>query len=190
MGKQLKLFIPFSRSYLAEVYGVARKEVQVLIEDDIIYNFILRLCRNSEVSQVVIYSNDLVRCRDIQSSKLSFAKRESTSEMIKSRRELELVGRRIFNNKMFAQVNPLFPLLRIESIRSVLDVSESSNCNCFMGSSGITLKYEGAHLVQQDNNHFMDYGAVTAYGKVTEKCQWKCFSEHLSIETLNLILQC
>ena len=186
MRKVLKLFIPFSRSYLSEAYGVKKKEVQILIEDDIIHNFILRLCRNSEVAEIVVYSNDLIRCRDIQSSKLRFAHRDSSLDKVKSRREIESVGRQIFKNEMFAQVNPLFPLLSIETIRSVLNICEKSDCNSFMGISGTTLKLKGPFFVHENGDHTLDYGAVTGYGRAADNNNWKCFGEHLSIETLNL----
>ena len=89
-------------------------------------------------------------------------------------------------NEPLILVNPLFPLVSVETIDKFIDTMEFHQKNIFLGfTGGVRHKNENS-FSELERCHYWDYGALTGYFDISNLHEWKIFENFSSIETISI----
>ena len=182
------IIIPYSRlHFLKNSYLSVTGELLELFESEIFPYFIEKIITIERLSRLTIYSNDASVIRLPLSRKITIVNRKPLSEEL-SRRE-DLIGEIKENIKSedFLIINPMFPLLRTDTIIKFFDQFEKSENNLFLGTTGLSRQYlsEDKGGNQLDKVHY-DFGAINGIKTDHSNKCWSSFNEFNSAELLTI----
>ena len=182
----VKVFMPYSRSYVISKYPGLDVSLLKLFEQIIFPKFLQRIASIDAVDSIICASNDLENLVISEKSKLNLYVRDEQDLGQLSRNELVDYGCKISQSTNFVMINPLFPLLSINTISSIITEMSLSECNVFMGNLGLCRDLDGATVAPGLSHMAWDLGSITAYFNCQGLAPWKLYSNYSSLETLSV----
>ena len=182
----MKIFMPYSRSYVLKKYSGLDEFLLRLFEQEIFPNFLNSVASITSVDQIICASNDLGDLLISKKSKIKLLLRSQRDLGQLSREQIVAYGQKLTSSDRIVLINPLFPLLSKNTIELIIEEMNTTKSNVFLGNIGACRELNGTELSSDFFQSAWDLGAITAFYNCKSESSWKLYSNYSSLETLSI----